>query len=114
MSKENEKNDQLIDENEGFEELVLSAEFHDFKEKPQFTGKYIKSIPMDNGNVAHLFEEVETGEKVLVGNSYNIEKGLQDIAIDDKEHIVRIIFKGKKELKSGKEFNMFTVLHKVV
>lgn len=97
-----------------FKTAVSNLEFHNFEESPEFTGLYRETVEIGEEEkfTAHIFVDVETGEKKYVGNAYSIEKAIKTAKAEYKENFAEIVFNFKflgKTTVKGKPFNQFEI-----
>ena len=99
--------------------IVSGAEFYDFEKNPVFVGKYLRDVVREKdgknaatnpnekaGSVMGYLFQAETGDETIIGNSFSIQKALQDPK--NREVTLWIEFEGKTEIK-GKPFNRFHI-----
>jgi hypothetical protein len=98
--------------------LEKSLEFWDFAANPQFTGKFIETIVVNDEETeeekkvtAHIFEEMETGEEYYISDSFMITRSIRRMKDKYKINhgILEINFKGKDSVK-GKPLNRFEII----
>ena len=112
-----EKTKQPTKKESPFKTAIQNLEFHKFDEEPNFLGMYKNTVELgeddsDEKFTANIFNNVNTGEEIYIGNSYSIAKAIRMARAEYKEQLSNVVFSieflGKTEVK-GKPFNQFKI-----
>lgn len=89
---------------------IGAGEAWDYKKEKELSGVYVsqeENVGPNNSVLYHI--EKEDGETIGVWNNTVLADKFQNIRIGDK---VKIVYLGKAESKTGKEYHDFKVFHK--
>lgn len=96
--------------------LSSNAEFWDFEKQGLFTGYYVRDhFNSEDGKLMGFLMENEIGETWIIPGNYSIEKALEQeidglgLVKNIKDGLITVEYKGKKQLKNGRDFALFNV-----
>lgn len=107
----------VTDDGEELETLVSSAEYWPFETNPVFSGIYRRLFVREHDDekdptkkagdiIGFICEQDHTQEEWIIGNSYQIQKGIEQVIEGER---IRITFMGKTTNAKNQPLNKFLV-----